>query len=108
MLLTLSLLLTIKLQSSFDLSAASTDLSISRRLGPLAWSIRLRLTRRDRELNEGAQAAKKPFLDKLGKDNTKFSSGRVNLLTKLVSEGENNLLELEEHDFNTLKVDDVL
>ena len=108
LLLALSLLLAIKLQSSFDLSATSTDLSISRRLGPLAWSIRLRLTRWDRELDEGAQAAEKPFLDKLGKDNAKFASGRVNLLTELVSEGENDLLELEEHDFDTLKVDDVL
>ena len=102
------LLLALELLGPFDFGTTGSDLGVGGGLGPLSGRIRLHLASRDLELDEGLEAAQEPLLDELGQNDTKLARGRVNLAAKLVGQSQDDLLELEEHDLDTLDEDDVL
>ena len=106
-LLPFGLLLTLDLCGLLALSTTGTDLGVGGRLGPLSCCVRLHLLGGDLELDEGLETAKQPLLDELSQDDAKFAGCWINLAAELVSEGQDNLLEFKEDDFDTFNEDDV-
>mmetsp|Transcript_24406 Transcript_24406/g.28681 ORF Transcript_24406/g.28681 Transcript_24406/m.28681 type:complete len:221 (-) Transcript_24406:2179-2841(-) len=101
-------LLALELAGALNLGTAGADLSVGGRLRPLARGVRLCLARRNRELNKGREPSHQPLFDELGQYHAQLARRRVHLLAKLIGQGENDLFEFEENDFDALQVDDVL